>query len=54
MIDYYYAAFGIHRSREDLHMLTQKGNNVMSHEQERQQNETTQTYLMGACHMFLQ
>lgn len=45
MIDYYCAAFGIHRSWEDLHILTRKGNNVMSHEQERHQNDTNNTNL---------
>ena len=45
MIDYYCAAFGIHRSREDLHILTWKGGNVISHEQERHQNDTNNTNL---------
>lgn len=34
IIDYYYAAFAIHRSREDLYILTWKDiNYVMSNEQ---------------------
>lgn len=48
IIDYYYAAFGIHRSREDLYILTWKDINYVTSNEQKMSNDTN-TNLFYVC-----
>lgn len=50
MIDYYYAAFGIARSKIHFYMLTWKDvNNILSMNQRQRQNCVNNTNLFYVC-----